>query len=70
MSESPASRIFGSLYLVLAGNVFADLDDAVDAELHSLIKCVPKIIAENHLDVRPEDIDSFIREETSSNSLE
>lgn len=48
---------------MLAGSFFADLDDIVDAELHSLIKCVPKIIASNHLDVSSADLSSFIMEE-------
>ena len=46
------------------------MDDAVDLELHSLIKCVPKIITSNHLDVSAEKIDSFMAEEAQNLSLE
>ena len=45
---------------MLNGNLFSDLDDVVDAELHGLIKCVPKIIASNHLNIREEELDTFI----------
>ena len=69
ISESTSSadtRLFCSLFLLLSSSIFSDLDDLIDSELHSLIKCVPKIIANNHLaEIRPADIDSFLREETS-----
>ena len=70
ISDNPNSKLFSSLYLVLAGNFFSDLDDLVDAELHSLVKCVPKIIAGNHLDIQPSDIDEFVQNEASTYTLE
>ena len=70
ISDNPNSKLFSSMYVVLAGNFFSDLDDLVDAELHSLVKCVPKIIAGNHLDIQPSDIDAFIQDEVSTYTLE
>ena len=49
ISADPASRLFGSLFLVLAGSFFADLNDSIDNELHSLVRCVPRIMAAKHL---------------------
>ena len=69
-TDDPTSRIFACFYIALAGTLFQDLDDAVDAELHSLIKCVPKIIAGNQLTISSAEVDAFIAEETASCSLE
>lgn len=62
--------MFACFYIALAGTLFQDLDDAVDAELHSLIKCVPNIIAGNHLTIPGSEVDTFIADETASCSLE
>ena len=62
--------MYAVFYLVLAGSFFADLDDVVDGELHSLIKCVPKIIASNHLDVSSADLNAFIMEEAQACTIE
>ena len=49
--KAPNDAIFASFFIVLAGTTFSDLDDAIDTELHTLIKSVPKIISGNHLNV-------------------
>ena len=69
--SEPSARIFCSLYLVLASTLFTDLDDAVDVELHYLIKCIPKIIANNHLDAaNPAQIDQFLEEDAKGQIVE
>ena len=48
-ADDPPSRLFGSLFLVLTGSFFENLNDSVDNELHSLVRCVPRIMAAKHL---------------------